>query len=747
MPVALNDDQSALAQAVAGFAERHGARESTRKETAKHKAGERPDHWLELISLGLHAVHLPEEVGGQGGSIEDIAVVIGEAGRALLPGPLLPTVCASAVVSTAEHDAATIGTLKRLAAGATATVLGPQSSLTISEHDGRTRLDGESAATLGAASAELFVVAAEAANASDGAPLWLVVDRQAAGIDVAVEDGVDLGRDLAVVRFCDVDVTEAVRLSGIEADQAADIVVAMMAVEAAGIIGWCSDAATEFVKSRNQFGRPIGAFQAVQHRAAQLRITSELATASAWDGVRGLADTAMQRSHAVAGAAVMALGRTVHAAVECLALHGAIGFTWEHDVHLYWRRAITLAGLAGPVESWETRLGEAAVEGPRDFTVTLPDDEEGFRRQVAGVLDQAAALSNPHPSPMGDNDAVATGPRRTLLAERGLVAPSWPRPWGLDANPLQQLIVQEEFDRRGLEQPSMAIGQWVLPVVLKHGTPEQIEALAAPSLRGELIWCQLFSEPDAGSDVASLTLRATKTDGGWLMSGQKIWTTQAHLADWGLCLARTGAEDSKHPKHHGLSMFLINMTNPQLHVRPIKQANGDAEFNEVFFNDAFVPDAMLLGQPGEGWALTIDTLAQERLFIGTYRDTGNEQRIRRIITDRLYGGTRDDALRTLGRISARGAAIAAMNLRETLRRLQGHSPGPATSIGKAAASMLHVDAAAAALNLIGPLGALSEIQCEPVFHELDIPTWVIGGGTLEIQLNTIATFVLGLPRR
>jgi alkylation response protein AidB-like acyl-CoA dehydrogenase len=399
------------------------------------------------------------------------------------------------------------------------------------------------------------------------------------------------------------------------------------------------------------------------------------------------------------------------------------------------------------VESWDARLGEAAVEGPRDFTVTLPDDEEGFRRQVAGVLDQAAALSNPHPSPMGDNDAVATGPRRTLLAERGLVAPSWPRPWGLDANPLQQLIVQEEFDRRGLEQPSMAIGQWVLPVVLKHGTPEQIEALAAPSLRGELIWCQLFSEPDAGSDVASLTLRATKTDGGWLLSGQKIWTTQAHLADWGLCLARTGAEDSKHPKHHGLSMFLIDMTNPQLDVRPIKQANGDAEFNEVFFNDAFVPDAMLLGQPGEGWALTIDTLAQERLFIGTYRDTGNEQRIRRIITDRLSAGTRDDALRTLGRISARGAAIAAMNLRETLRRLQGHSPGPATSIGKAAASMLHVDAAAAALNLIGPLGALSEIQCEPVFHELDIPTWVIGGGTLEIQLNTIATFVLGLPRR
>src|SRR5882757_7488718 len=141
MPVALDDDQSALAQAVSGFAERHGARESTRKDTVKHKAGERPDHWLELISLGLHAVHLPEEVGGQGGSIEDIAVVIGEAGRALLPGPLLPTVCASTVVSTAELDDAATDILKRFAGGATATVLGPQSSLTISE---RMRLGGES---------------------------------------------------------------------------------------------------------------------------------------------------------------------------------------------------------------------------------------------------------------------------------------------------------------------------------------------------------------------------------------------------------------------------------------------------------------------------------------------------------------------------------------------------------------------------------------------------------------------------
>jgi alkylation response protein AidB-like acyl-CoA dehydrogenase len=177
------------------------------------------------------------------------------------------------------------------------------------------RLDGLSAATLGAASAELYVVAAQP-GAPGAAPLWFVIEGRSAGIDIDIVDGVDLGRDVAVVKFCDVDVTGAVRLIGIDTDRAVDITVAMMAVDAAGIIAWCSNAATEFVKSRNQFGRPIGAFQAVAHRAAQLRITSELATASAWDAVRGLAETPMQRRHGVAGAAIMALGRAVHAAVE-----------------------------------------------------------------------------------------------------------------------------------------------------------------------------------------------------------------------------------------------------------------------------------------------------------------------------------------------------------------------------------------------------------------------------------------------
>lgn len=734
MPVALTADQAALAETVAGFADRYAAREYTRKHTDRLKQGSLPEFWPELVALGLTGVHLPESVGGQGGTLDDLAVVLAESGRALLPGPLLPTAIAGAVLATAADSAD--AALHRIAAGASGAVIGPEHAIAETGGDAP-RITGETGVVLGAASAELLVVAARAGAETR----WYLVERTAAGVEVEAKDGADLGRDLGVVRFRDVVVAAPIEL---DTDRAEALATAFLAVEAAGVIRWCSDTATEYVKSRVQFGRPIGAFQAVQHRTARLLITSELATAAAWDAVRGLGDEPGQRTHAVAGAVLTTLGAAVHAAVECLGLHGAIGFTWEHDLHLYWRRAMALAGLAGPVETWELRLGDAALQGPRTFAVPLPETDSAFREWVSEILDRAAQLDNPNPSKVGNHDAVNTGPRRTLLADSGLVSPPMAEPYGIEAGPLEQLILQDEYDRHGIAQPSMGIGQWVVPIVLQRGTPEQLARLAGPALCGEEIWCQLFSEPEAGSDVASLSLRATRVDGGWRLQGQKIWTTLAHRADWGLLLARTDPEAGR---HQGLTMFLVDMHAEGVEVRPIVQASGDAEFNEVFFDDAFVPDEMVLGEPGQGWALTLETLAQERLFIGGVRDPGHNERIRGIIERGEYAGTRDDAVRTLGRISARGAAISAMNLRETIRRLDGHAIGPATSVAKAAASILHTDAAAAALNLIGPAAALGEAVSEPVHHELDIPTWVIGGGTLEIQLNTIATLVMGLPRK
>ena len=732
MPVALTTDQAALADAVSGFADRHSAREYTRKHTDRLAAGELPTFWPELVALGLPGVHLPEEVGGQGGTPEEIAVVLAESGRALLPGPLLPSVIMSTIVASSESAEPVGNTLRRCAEGMPGATVDPGHGVRIADSG----LNGEAGPVLGAASAEALLVAA-----SDGdRTRWFLVERTAQGVEIDPRAGSDLGRDLAVVRLHG---TAGTELAGIDADYAEAVATAFMAAEAAGVIRWCSDTATEYVKARKQFGRPVGSFQAVQHRAAQLLVTSELATSAAWDAVRGLADDPAQRMHATAGAAITTLGNAVHAAVECLCLHGAIGFTWEHDLHLYWRRAISLAGLGGSTESWERRLGEVALGGPRSFAVPLPETDSAFRDWVSEILDRAAALDNPDPGKIGDHDATNTGPRRTLLADSGLVSPPMPKPWGIEAGPLEQLILQDEYDRHGIAKPSMGIGQWVVPIVLARGTPEQLARVAAPALRGEEIWCQLMSEPEAGSDVASLSLRATRDGDGWRLNGQKIWTTLAHRSDWGLLLARTDAEAER---HRGLTMFLVDMHGAGVTVRPITQSSGNAEFNEVFFDDAFVPGDMVLGEVGQGWALTLETLAQERLFIGGVRDPGHNARIAGIIEREEYTGSRENALRALGRISARGAAISAMNLRETIRRLDGHGIGPATSISKAAAAMLHTEAAAAALELIGPAAALSEKDCEVVHHELDIPSWVIGGGTLEIQLNTIATLVMGLPR-
>lgn len=733
MPVALTVDQTALAEAVSGFADRHRTREYTRQHTDRLAAGELPTFWADLVGLGLPGVHLPEQVGGQGGTLDEIAVVLAEGGRALLPGPLLPSVVTSTIVASSGSAELVGATLRRFAEGGTGATVDPGHGVRLADAG----LSGATGPVLGAAAAEVLLVAV----AEGDRTRWFLVERAAPGVEIEARAGSDLGRDLAVVRLRDVAGTE---LAGIDAGYAEAVTTAFMAVEAAGVIRWCSDTATEYVKARKQFGRPVGAFQAVQHRAAQLLITSELATAAAWDAVRGLADDPAQRTHAAAGAAITTLGNAVHAAVECVCLHGAIGFTWEHDVHLYWRRAMSLAGLGGSAESWERRLGDVALGGPRNFAVPIPEADSTFRAWVSEILDRAAALDNPNPGKIGDYDATNTGPRRTLLADSGLVSPPMPAPWGIGAGPLEQLILQDEYDKHAIAQPAMGIGQWVVPIVLQRGTPEQLARLAAPALRGEEIWCQLMSEPEAGSDVASLSLRATADGDGWRLNGQKIWTTLAHRCDWGLLLART---DSDAERHRGLTMFLVDMHGAGVTVRPITQSSGDAEFNEVFFDDAFVPGDMVLGEVGQGWALTLETLAQERLFIGGVRDPGHNSRIVGIIDRAEYAGSRENALRVLGRISARGAAISAMNLRETIRRLDGHEIGPATSMSKAAASMLHTDAAAAALELIGPAAALSEKDSEVVHHELDIPSWVIGGGTLEIQLNTIATLVMGLPRK
>jgi alkylation response protein AidB-like acyl-CoA dehydrogenase len=741
LAIAITAEQAQLADAVNRFAERHAPADKTRSALESLAAGEVPPWWSELVAQGFHAVHIPERFGGQGGQLTDVACVIETAGRALLPGPLLPTVTASAVALLADDTDATATLLGELASGATAAVvLADRSSFRATPAAEGWRLTGSSGVTLGVCSATRVLVSAN----TDGGSVWFVVDTSAPTVTTDAARGTDLTTDVGVLRLADHTVSESDVLRGLDGERARCVAVGLTACATAGMAQWAVDAVSTHLRSREQFGKLIGTFQALQHKAATLLVNSELATAAAWDAVRAVDETLSQHQLAAAGAAVMAVSPAPELALDALTMFGAIGFTWEHDLHLYWRAATSLAASIGPVTRWARQVGELGAIHARDTSLNLGDVEADFRRRVAETLDEAMSLRNDGPGRQGDYEHFATGGQRTLIADAGLIAPHWPTPWGLDANPLQQIIINEEFDRRAdLSRPSLGIAEWILPTIVSAGPPDLQERFIPPTQRGELAWCQLFSEPGAGSDLAALATRAPRVDGGWRINGHKIWTSCAQRADFGALLART---DPAAAKHRGIGYFILDMRADGIEVQPIRQASGDADFNEVFLTDVFIPDEMLLGEATDGWNLAIATMAQERVAIGGYVNQDRLGGLRGLV-DSVDAADRQDILRAIGEIDANTNAIKALGVRETLRLLDGQAAGPASSIAKVATNSLLRKTFKAILELTGPLAMTEESDPAVAQPYLRLPAELLGGGTNEIQLNIIAQMIMGLPRK
>ncbi|WNG94380.1 acyl-CoA dehydrogenase [Mycobacterium sp. ITM-2016-00318] len=739
--LAITSEQEDLSDAVGRFAARHAPIEKTRAALDSIAAGELPTWWEELTAHGFHAVHLPEEAGGQGGTLTDLACVVETAAAALLPGPLLSTVTASAVANTADESGAPL--VAELAAGTTAALVLPDQSdvRAIPNADGW-RLRGSSSSILGVCAAQRILLSA---RSQDGGLHWFALEAKGApaqGLSIHPQRGTDLSTDVGVLELEDYFVEAGSEISRIDAVRAHCITVALTACASAGTVRRCVDTATEYIRTREQFGRPVGAFQALQHKAAVLLVHAELAAAAAWDAVRASADSVEQHRLAAGSAALMAVATGPDLVLDALLMFGAIGYTWEHDTHLYWRRAISLAASLGSTAQWGREVGDLARSTKRSTALNLGDVESEFRVSVAATLDRAQELHNEHPSDDQRAPGLAAGAQRDMLAEAGLVAPQLPAPWGVGASPVQLAIINEEFDNRpDLIKPSLGIAEWILPTILDVGTDRQRERFAWPILRGVQRWCQLFSEPGAGSDLASLSTRARKVDGGWLINGHKIWTSQADRAQFGALLARTDPDASK---HRGISYFLVDMASPGITVEPIKQASGHFDFNEVFLTDVFVPDDMLVGKPGTGWDLAVATMAVERTAIGNYVNIDRAAALRHIA--RIDGPDQDAALRALGEIEANTAAIKAMVLRETLRLVEGQAAGPTSSIAKYAMVMLLRRASTATLRLTGRVALLEDSDPAVIGPYFDMPSELIGGGTAEIQLTVIASMILGLPR-
>jgi hypothetical protein len=333
-------------------------------------------------------------------------------------------------------------------------------------------------------------------------------------------------------------------------------------------------------------------------------------------------------------------------------------------------------------------------------------------------------------------------------------------------------MIDEELDRAGLSRPDLVIGGWAGLAVVQHGSPAQRERLAGPTLRGEITWCQLFSEPGAGSDLASLQTRARRVDGdseagmvqegraggcaavggGWRLTGQKVWTSLAREADWAICLARS---DPAGPRHRGLTFFLVDMHSDGIEIRPLREITGRAVFNEVFLDEVFVPDDCVLGEPGDGWRIARSALATERVAMGRGSVLGDE--VEGLIARVRAAGLSTDprVLDQLGALVADGLAGSVLDLRSALAQLRRAGPGqerPADAGQLAAVRKLlgvahRQSAAEAALALCGPEGAAADGAGSGPVHEFLLSRCLsIAGGTTQILLSVVAERVLGLPR-
>ncbi len=697
--IGLSGEHEALRDAVRGWTGRHAGRDVVR-QAAESGSEELPAFWEKLAGQGFLAPHVPVEHGGGGYGLEELAVVLEELGRALVPGPVLPTVLTSAVLSRAGAD----GPLRALADGSATAAVGLEPGLVAGDADGGFVVSGTTSPVAGAAVADVLVLCARRPEGD----VWFLA--RAGDVATTPLPSLDLTRRSASVtvdRFVPAsDVLTGVDVRGLAA--------VLAAAEACGVAAWCLATASEYAKVRVQFGRPIGAFQAVKHRCAEMLLALEEARAATWDAAREPTPLG------TAVAAVLAPDAAVRCAKDCVQILGGTGFTWEHDAHLYLRRALTLRALAGRADDW-ARQAATLAGTRRDVTLDLPPEASQYRAAARAAATELAAAPD----------------QRRAMADGGWIVPHLPAPWGRDAGPLEQLVIQQEFTTAGVSVPDLVIGAWVVPTLVGHGTDAQRERFLPPTLRGELTWCQLFSEPGAGSDLAALSTRAERVDGGWRLTGQKIWTSVAQHADWGICLART---DPDVPRHKGITYFLVDMRTPGIDVRPLRELTGRAMFNEVFLDGVHVPDDCVVGAPGDGWRLARTTLANERVALssGWAMGAGVTQ-----LTPLVTGG----ADPVFGRLVCAEQAFVLLGLRTTLRRLSGLEPGPTSSVRKLL-GIRHAQAVAEyGWSLLGAGGAVvaGDTALWPGLM-LGTRAMSIAGGTTEVQLNILAERILGLPR-
>ncbi|MGA3255089.1 MAG: acyl-CoA dehydrogenase [Mycobacterium sp.] len=739
MPIAITPEHQDLADSVRSLVARvapsevlHAALETTVETPIENP----PPYWQAAAEQGLQGVHLAESVGGQGFGILELAIVLAEFGYGAVPGPFVPSAIASALISAHDPEAKV---LAELASGAAIAAYALDSGLTATRqgpNDQALVIRGEVRAVPAAAQASVLVLPV----AIDSGDEWVVL--RADQLEIEPVKSLDPLRPIAHVRANAVEVGDDAALSNLTMTTAHSLMSTLLSAEAVGVARWATDTASQYAKIREQFGRPIGQFQAIKHKCAEMIADTERATAAVWDAARAI-DEASQNDgaspaseFAAAVAATLAPAAAQRCTQDCIQVHGGIGFTWEHDTNVYYRRALMLAASFGRGSEYPQKVVDTATStGMRAVDIDLDPETEKLRAEIRA---EVAALK-----------AMPREPRKVAIAEAGWVLPYLPKPWGRAASPVEQIIIAQEFTAGRVKRPQVGIAAWIVPSIVAFGTEEQKQRFLPPTFRGAIFWCQLFSEPGAGSDLAGLTTKATRAEGGWRITGQKIWTTAAQYSQWGALLART---DPSAPKHNGITYFLLDMKSEGVEVKPLRELTGNAMFNTVYIDDVFVPDEYVLGEVNRGWEVSRNTLTAERVSIG-----GSDANFLATLPEfvefvrnyRFEGQFDQVARHRAGQLIAEGHAAKVLNLRSTLLTLAGGDAMPSAAISKLLSMRTAQGYAEFAVSSFGTdaaIGDTDELPGKWGEYLLASRATTIYGGTSEVQLNIIAERLLGLPR-
>jgi alkylation response protein AidB-like acyl-CoA dehydrogenase len=711
MSLAITEDHRALADVATSMVKGRGGVASARRilldDQEPGRWWEHDGLWKEIVSTGWLGLHLEERFGGQGYGLPELTIVLEQLGRAAVGGPFLPTVAVSAVIADVGTDEQRQRWLPRLASGDAVAGIGSESSARFVD----SAVSATALAVLGELSADVFLL-----PVGDDLVLVEAGDAVRANRTKSVDQ---LLRPITVLELTDAAVVEVFEGT---AAVAARVMRLLAAAEAVGGLSACTELATAYAATREQFGRPIGSFQSVKHHCANMLVDTELAIAATWDAARA---TGVEADLAAAMAAGHALTAYQRVALQNVQVHGGIGYTWEHDAHLYVRRATVLATFTGGQDALRDDVIALHDRGVRrGHAVDLPEGAEQYRQ---AANDFRAEL-----------EAADTADRQKLWAHSGYLQPHWPAPYGRAADSVEQLIIEDAL--RGLDKPSLGLGEWVVPTLLQHGSAEQVERLLWPSLEGDVRWCQLFSEPGAGSDAAAVATKARRVDDGWVVTGQKVWTSDAAICQRGLATVRT---DAQAPKHKGITAMIIDLADPAVQIRPLTELTGETLFNEVFFNEAFVPDADVVGDVNAGWTVAMAAFGNERVSIGGGSVTMTADALIGLLARHRAGDT--GLARDVGALLIEAYTLAAANLRQAARAVFDAGPGIEGNIAKLFGAEHAQRVAELAMRIAGPailIGGEPDVVHDYLFSRC----LTIAGGTSEIVRNLIAERILRLPR-